>query len=126
MSPAFTHAWNCASVGALSLPLNPPIAMTARPLPICSGAALPAPLVAAAHRVVVLSSSATSALFEVEPSPPNPPPPGPPCDDATGPALGMLPVCGWLAVDTAYAVEPPAPARTAASTATTASLPTYS
>src|SRR6478672_9904672 len=113
MSPAATQAWNCASVGALSPPLKPPIAMTARPLASCSGAALLAPLVAAAQRVVVFASSVVSSLLTVLPLLPllPVPPPGPaPTDDVTGPADGMLPVCGWLAVETAYAADAPTPA----------------
>src|SRR5438067_13215070 len=98
MSPAATSALNCARVGALSRPLKPPIAMTALPLASCSGAALLAPVVAAAHRDVVAFSSVVKALSAVVL-----PPPGPPIVLVTGPADGMLPVCGWLAVETAYA-----------------------
>ena len=86
-------------MGALSLPLKPPMAITARPLPICSGDALCAPLVAAAHRVVVLASNAVSAVFEGPLD--DDPPPLPPIPDDAGPAEGMLPECAWLAVETA-------------------------
>src|SRR6266571_8253415 len=108
MSPAATYALNCASVGAGSEPLQPPIAMTALPLASSSEAALWSPTVAAAQRVVAFLSRAASAEFVdvpppciagVEPlgavPPPNPPRPNPPLDvDATaGLADAMLPVC---------------------------------
>src|SRR6266498_58714 len=123
MSPAATYALNCASVGAGSEPLQPPIAMTALPLANSSDAALWSPTVAAAQRVVAFLSKAASAEFAdvppppciagVEPlgavQPPNPPRPKPPADvEATaGPADAMLPVCAVVAVFKAYAIDAP-------------------
>src|SRR5256885_9160954 len=136
MSPAATYALNCASVGAGSEPLQPPIAMTALPLASSSEAALWSPTVAAAQRVVAfLSSAVSSELVDVPPPctagveplgavpPPNPPRPDPPPDaDATaGPADAMLPVCAAAAVFRAYALDAPVTTtRPALATATAA------
>src|ERR1700731_224342 len=77
MSPALAHCSNSARVGAGSVPVNPPIAMTAFP-PLASSrlAALFDPSTAAAQRVVGFSSALSSA--DDEPAPPPPKPPGGP------------------------------------------------
>src|SRR5258708_5477842 len=83
MSPALAHCSNSARVGAGSVPVNPPIAMTALP-PLASSrlAALFEPSTAAAQRVVVFSSAWSSA--DERPAPPGPPPPKPPREDPDG------------------------------------------
>src|SRR3954462_2817013 len=90
---------------------------------------------AAAPRLVVDASSATSALFDdASPEPPGVPvagdalvpdepvpedggappggPPKPPSPAFAGPDAGVLPVCTRDAASTAYPADPPAPART--------------
>ena len=53
ISPSATYALNCASVGELSLPVNPPIAITAVSVDSTYSAAVCEPTVAADQRVVV-------------------------------------------------------------------------
>src|SRR5580693_9825081 len=79
MSPALAHCSNSARVGAGSVPVNPPIAMTALP-PLASSrlAALLDPSTAAAQRVVVFSSALSRA--DDVPTPPGLPPPKPPAE----------------------------------------------
>src|SRR5487761_1075213 len=93
---------NCDRVGAGSVPLNPPIAITGSPVASSSGAASCEPVVAATHLYpdTPLSSSRVSALltwvFPASPPPkppPRPPPkPPPPPNPAGRPAV---PACPW-------------------------------
>src|SRR4051794_29068601 len=106
------------------------MAITAVPLDNSRSAAEVAPVMAAAHLVVLALSSATSAVLLVPPTPPpgavpdggvppdGPPPMPPPMDVATGPELGMEPVCAWDAVATAYPAEPVRPMMMAAASPT--------
>src|ERR1700760_460634 len=111
--PVATYCLNCASVGELSVPLQPPIEMTAFPLDSSSSAALWSPTTAAAHFDDVAASAFVSAALVVVPPPPDgipplpapdgivlppapdgiPPPAVPAATAAAGPALGMLPLC---------------------------------
>src|SRR3954469_11798689 len=109
MSPAATYAWNCARVGASSLPLQPPTAITAVLPDRISCAADWSPTTAADQRVEVALSRSVSSVEVVLSCPPvgaDPwvgrcPPPGPPwpppgpAEAATtaGPAVGVEPVC---------------------------------
>src|SRR6202044_3841899 len=106
-----------ARVGAGSLPVNPPMAMTAWP-PLASSrlAALCDPCTAAAHRVVVFSSALTSAEEVLTPPAPPAAPPGAapawPDADASRPAPACpLPPCGGPDVpsppDRAVPLAPP-------------------
>src|ERR1700728_2581399 len=78
MSPALAHCSNSARVGAGSVPVNPPMAMTALP-PLASSrlAALFDPSTAAAQRVVVFFSAAVSADDALAPPGAAPPKPAP-------------------------------------------------
>src|SRR5690349_7986414 len=121
MSPSATYCRNCASVGAGSLPLKPPIASTGRPLSSASPADCIAPLCAAAHFVVVLFSRSTTAV-SARPSPKPPPkPPGPRPDPrplaTAGPDDGVPPECAVAAVASVKDVVPSsAPHRPSAAT----------
>ena len=61
--PSATHSLNWARVGASSVPLKPPMAMTDLPVASSSEAADWEPLVAAAQVVVVFASKAVSSLL---------------------------------------------------------------
>src|SRR4051794_13845195 len=84
--PSATHFWNWASVGALSLPVKPPMAITALPVASSIPAACCEPMVAAAHFVFVLLTSLPRAVL------PEAPPPAPPAPPPPPPLVGRLPV----------------------------------
>src|SRR5882757_9359362 len=88
--PLATYCLNSSSVGAGSLPLQPPIPITALPLASSSEAADCEPVVAAAHVVVVFASSSPTALLAVSWPPP---PPKPPMASDDGPEVGIEPLC---------------------------------
>src|ERR1035437_3141909 len=107
---------NWLSVGAGSVPENPPSAMT-EVLVVSSRAAADDELLMAADHVVlvVLSIESSCGLSRLwPPIPPRPNPPRPPAGPAAGvpagPTVGDPPVCGCPIVATAYAPVPPSAA----------------
>src|SRR4051812_48982723 len=93
-APLRTIAASCATVGAGSPPLKPPIVTTGLPVAMMIGAALPEPDTATRYFAEPWwASRYRMSAVEVAPWSSPMPPPGPPKADAdAGPARGLLPL----------------------------------